>query len=404
MPSALLKNGEWYWTHAYKTFAVKADLPALGYRVYTLTEKSIEDNFLHGADDSRIHEWSDRDIVLENEWIRAVFDSETMLLKSCSDKQSGEELVSEKTGAFTLIQENPRHRGTAWIVGERMSSRNLNKHCPVCVKEECKHALFQSVSYEIEFGHGSKLEVTVSLNAGDRFLKYSARCDFQELGSEQSTPLLAFETRLAYGADRYRYDIPYGVIDRDSLAHDVPAESFVCALNAGKKASLMLMSDCKHGFRGCENTLSLSLLRATRDPDTHPENGWRSFCFALASAEATAYEALKAQADRLIHRPIVSACEPHGEAILESAGSFLNIEGARLGAVKRTQDGKGLVLRLVNAETEKREILLSFPRSVASACWADINERPTETLTADGTKLKGEIGAGCVETLIVCFA
>ena len=213
-------------------------LPALGYKVYSLTEKGLE-RAEYTVDHTRTHDFGDGDLILENEHVKAVFDSETMLLKSYTDKENGEELVVPMTGAFTLTQENPRWRATAWIVGESMLSQNLNRTCPVHVAKEQHTALVQSVSYSLPFGHGSKLDVTITLNADDRFLRYSVSCDFRETGDEHATPLLGFAVKQKYKAKQYRYDIPYGLIDRGPIAHDVAAESFLCAPNENS-TSLML--------------------------------------------------------------------------------------------------------------------------------------------------------------------
>ena len=400
VPSALSENGEWYWTHSYKTFSVKVSVPALGYAAYTLTERGADNNLVRPIEDTRLHDFGDYDIVLENEYVKAVFDNETMLIKSFTDKQTNTLLTDKDTGAFTLVSENPRRHGTAWVVGDRMQSLNLNRACPVRIKHEKKNGLVQSVEYTIAFGHGSKLDVRVTLSAGDRYLKYSASCDFQEIGSEEATPLLSFGVKQAYRADVYRCDIPYGYIDRAPLAHDVPAESFMLARNSSGP-SAMILSDCKHGFRGWDDTLSLSLLRGSWDPDPHPENGLRTFTFALASVCDTGFEALKTQCDRLIHAPAVSACEPCEKACLAPRGSFLSVQGARLGAVKLASDGKSLVLRLVNAEDAAQKCTVTLPLSIKAACRADVNENALSALTPDGDALTLGIGAGSVETVIV---
>ena len=52
---------------------------------------------------------NDDPVVLENRYIRAVFDSKTARLVSLTDKESGEELISEPSCCFRYAEENPKY-------------------------------------------------------------------------------------------------------------------------------------------------------------------------------------------------------------------------------------------------------------------------------------------------------
>ena len=166
----------------------------------------------------------------------------------------------------------------------------------------------------------------------------------------------------------------------------------------------MLMSDCKHGFRAFADTMSVSLLRGSRDPDMYPEYGVRSFRFALAAVAGCSGVELKAQADRLIHTPVVSACDPCENAFLPPCGSFISVEGVRLGAVKLSRNGQGLVLRLINMDGEAKRYSIRLPAPIASAQRTDINETILDSLTAEDGAVTGTIDPAVVETVLVTLA
>ena len=397
--SALTDKGERYWGHRYKTFVIEAEVPALGYATYYLTEEEQADNLLRGWPDGRVDAFGDQDIVLENECLKATFWADNMALVSLIDKASGEEMLL-LPAAFSLISENTKRGMTSWRVGERMHKQDVHGNCAVRVTDVSTGGLRQSVSYSLDFGSGSKLKVNISLGSGESQLVFDVSCDFHEIGDAQCTPQLLFEVPHTGEAALYRYDIPYGTIDRAPVAHDVPAQSFICALTQQKtKAALALMADCKYGYRGYEDTMSVTLLRASSDPDPYPEFGIHRFRLALVVSDPSP-EALIAQSEYLRHKPIVCAAALDKDASLPTTGSLLRLSGALLGAVRPREDGS-LMLRLYSLSDEPQAYEITLPFALKSACRASIDESPLAELAPEGQKLRATIGARSVETLLL---
>ena len=398
--SAFVEAGERYWTHAYKTYALRVSVPAFGFRTVVLSERSLAVNRLRFSESGRCDLFGDGEVVLENDVVRAVFDSETMLLKSFRRKDDDKELVLEGAGAFLFIKENAYKRATAWRVGERMACKNLNRDCAVKVIPGLSEKVRKSLRYSMAFGQ-SKLDVTVTLDAGSSLLKYRAVCDFREAGEREQTPQIFFEAPVGYDAKRFRYDIPYGTVVRGALDHDVPALSFGCALRGEEGGALAILSDAKHGFRGDGRALGLNLLRGTSDPDPYPEMGLRTLSFALAAAKDGSADTLLALSDAVLHPVSVCAAEPNAEAKLPMKGSLLAARGARIGAVKLGEGGKSLVVRLVNYDLQESAFAVETAFPLLGACEADINETPAGALAAEGNKASGTIGARQVKTILL---
>ena len=140
----------------------------------------------------------------------------------------------------------------------------------------------QSATYEKAFGNGSVLTVKVSLQDGERMLRFDTTVRWQEIGRQDKCyPQLSFDMPVAYGYESIRYDVPMGLIDRSPLEMDVPAQSFGMPVN-GDGDSLMLISDCKYGYRGRADGLALTLIRSSVDPDPWPEVGEHKIRMAIA--------------------------------------------------------------------------------------------------------------------------
>ena len=206
--------------------------------------------------------------MLENSKIRAVFDHGTMLLGSLTDKESGCELINKPSCAFKLITENSTKGMTSWRVGVPMNTVNINEVGDVKITEASLCGVSQNIRYEVAFATRSRLKVNVKLAENSEMLDFEITLDFHEIGSPSvGVPQVSFSVPFAYSAEKCRYDVPFGVIDREPLSFDVPANSFAVPLNDGAESSVMLISDSKYGFCFTNGNISLDLIRGSYDPD-----------------------------------------------------------------------------------------------------------------------------------------
>ena len=105
-----------YWGHNYMRVLIKARVPACGYATYILTEEEETGITLLFPKDPR-EEYID-EFVLENDYVKAVFDTRNAAIVSLIDKASGEEFIKagRPAGIFRLIEEDPSKGMTSWIV------------------------------------------------------------------------------------------------------------------------------------------------------------------------------------------------------------------------------------------------------------------------------------------------
>jgi alpha-mannosidase len=368
--------GTTFWGHQYLRVAVEVTVPGCGYTTFCLSEatpKALPDPL---STDPRVE--VPYSFVLENELVRAVFHPHTAALLSFMDKESGEELIDtgREAGIFRLVQEDDVKGMTAWIVGRWMSVQSAHQGVRIS-SVAGSSAVRQWITYETSFG-SSRIKATVTLDTGSAALSWNVECEWLEKGSKGAgVPQLNFFLPVAGEVKTWRYDIPFGVIDRAPVDMDLPANSWAMGVpkKAGRKA-LMVIADQKHGFRCVDNSLSLTLLRSSYDPDPHPELGIHRFSFAVAPVDSSSSSALVAAARHRANPLTVISGSAHAGSLPLSM-SFASLEGGvGFSAVKMPEDEPAgrLLVRLYETEGRAARAALRLFCTPSDAWLADLNE------------------------------
>lgn len=401
----------WYWNHDFMRLLAYVRLPACGYATYTVSEGEAELRPF-APNDPRLDE--EQVYVLENERLRVAFDPIDATVRSMLVKSTGEELVNpaRPAGVFRWIQEDAGKGMTAWWIGRYMKVESV--HRDVSITRGTWGEVRQSLQYELAFGR-SRLKVTVSLDRDSARLVYDAECDWQEVGNASSgIPQLNFLWPVAYRSEAYRYDVPFGVIERPALAHDMPANRFAHAVPAGaEQSSILLATSNKHGFRGTDDSLAVSLIRSSFDPDPYPEQGnHHRFALALCVVEPgdNGGKLIEA-AGRLQHPPTVLSGTAHaGTRSLD--GSFLKLVSgsAAVSAVKmpeEREDSQHWIVRVYESEGRRADVKLALSRQVSHASWVDAHERvmsDSSPITVEDREVSFDLPPYSVRTLRLTFA
>lgn len=337
--------------------------------------------------------------------IRAVFDSATMELCSCFDKKAGHEMIvpERKSGYFEYILENDTHRMSAWRTGPAALVRNINETCPVRVVRKNLSGLKKWICYEIPF-ENSKMSVVVQLKEGESILHYSVTVDWREFGAEGiGIPQLRFCAPFADATDMYCCEVPAGAVNRKALRQDVPANRFIASMPERAEHSMFLTTDCKYGYRGCDNTLMVNLIRAFFDPDECPEIGKHKIQIGLGVCEKKT-EAFY-EAATLFEHPIyaVSNTAHKGKMALEYTG--LTVSGAvQVSAVKLAEDNeRSVILRFQNANDTEETICIKTSVAKIKACMVNTLEHPVgEWIESDEGEIRYMIKPRSVMSIGVC--
>ena len=207
---------------------------------------------------------------------------------------------------------------------------------------------------------------------------------------------------LNYSCTSYKYDVPFGVIEREEMDMDVPGLSFAAGVRRedGKKA-VMLFADRKYGFRCVEDSMAVTLIRSSFNPDPYPEFGSHSFSLDILLVDNKCNKELLDISYALSHPVSVISAGRH-KGSLPPAGSFIKLEegSVMISAVKMPEGntgGRQLMIRLNEVEGKKTMAVLGFNNKIKNAYYADINENRVDEglqLRFEGGKLMAEIQIG----------
>lgn len=410
----LLDNGfNKYWGHSFIRILVRVRVPACGYTTCVMTEEKLTNIHMPYTVSTRVEE--SQEFVLENNRIKAVFDPRNAALISMVDKATGHEFIDrdKAVGVFQLIEEDPSQGMTSWRVGRIMSAQSITQNVRMRMLKSGYDALRQSLQFEAEFGK-SKLKVIVSLDVDRPELHYSVECDWHELGTQDTyIPQLSFHMPLGYECEDYQYNIPFGTIERKAMNLDVPANSWAMGIpkQVGQKP-IMLITDSKYGFRGIDDSINLTLIRGSFDPDPYPEQGINKFKFAIGVVDGITNRDRIEQAAHFNH-PFNAISASIHSGTLPLSQSFMEIvQGSNIAvsAIKRpelNEEGeKNLLVRVYETEGQDGKATIRFFDKPLTAYYVDIHEQKIDMgyeIEIRGDKIIFDVPANKIISLCIRF-
>ena len=392
-----------YWGHSYKKYLVKVKIAPFGYTTLIVKPKTQEGRMplpvrlLERTDHGFIH---DKPVVLENDKIFAVFDKKTARLIELRDKRTGETLINEPSCFFRYIEENPRYRMTSWRVGPYMKTVDLNAACTVKITEITENPAFCRMAYTFRHDENT-VTATVTLRSGSDVLDFDVTIDFEKPGvRDVMIPQISFVVPVSYKTKgKALYEIPYGTLEREALAFDVPSHGSVGILGEGEHI-IALLADTKYGFRHYENEAQVTLVRGAYDPDPYSDIGIHHIRLGVTACEP---DGIDRRESALMHPlPYVSG-ECHTGALPLCASPFKLCSDARVSAVKGAEDGDGIVLRLYDPNGKADKATLIFQKPIRTATLTDSNEKPLSPLATNGNEVSLAIPPRAAVTVKITF-
>jgi len=347
-----------YWDHRFIRVLCNVSVPALGYTTVVVRETEYNSYpayiNLRGDRFTPPHD----DIVLENEYIRAVIDISSGRISSLTDKTDGKELLSGTAG-FTFIQTECK-TSNAWLIGRNIAEHEVDQALEI--KKLFDGTLTRSVKVKYDV-FGSDIEVTYSLDKGARTVKVDALIDWRHHGNGKDTiPVLDYRVGLAQKTADFVYGIPAGNIKRGTIANDVPA------LKYGMAGRLLLMSDCKYGYRGRQDSLALTLINSSTRPDRYPEIGRQTVNIYVGACDISEVERISQITDTAL---IIQPSNSHGGTLpLEKSLISVGGEGITVSAVIPEKDG--ITVRFYETDGKASDVTLSTCMQIKNAYLTDL--------------------------------
>lgn len=263
-----------YWDHRFVRVLVEVTVPGMGYTTVVLTEAKPERLPIYHFPAGQVQK-PYKDVVLENEALRAVFCYQTGRLLSLVDKASGrEQLLEGASGGFAYLDTEYK-TSNAWNIGRHLATSTTFRLKDLTVLGTS--GLRQGFDMVLGF-RDSELKVRVELLGENAFLTIDAEIDWQERTvPEETVPVLAYQ--IPATVPEVVGDVPGGWVTRPAQAIDVPFSNVMAVRNDGR--ALALMSKTHYGYRATSQQMSLTLLNSAFAPDPYPEIGLRRASFAL---------------------------------------------------------------------------------------------------------------------------
>ncbi len=392
-----------YAGHDYLEVAFPIEVPALGYRAVCVSDRRAELGLplpegpsLWDGVGGALRTREPSDAVLENEILMVRLDPASGSIVSLVDKRTKREFVKpgEHLGVLQFCIE--AYEGmSAWVIGQFARREDLLQGGKLTAIDRGPHV--QSYRWQRKIGETS-LSLDISLARGVPRVDFELRVDWREAGSRDGgIPHLKvrfpMDVRNGRQGPLARYEIPFGTIQRDLFAgEEVPAQRWV-DLSGEDGVGITLVNTSKYGFNVEGTSLNMTLLRASIDPDPLPDLGDHVIRYALVPHAAGWGEGNGAQAGEDLNVPLVVSSVDFHAGDLPAVASLISVtpQNVRLAALKRAEDGQGMVLRLVEVEGKAGEAQVRVAAGLlddAGAAEVDTLEHP---VNEDTVRLEGEV-------------
>jgi len=283
-----------------------------------------------------------------------------------------------------ILWEQP-HPMSAWNIGEITRVDHLITGAQVQVVEQ--GPVRGVIEVRRQFLNSS-LRQRIVLYRGLRRIDFETEVDWHERGSaHQDAPMLRviFSPFLEY--TRATFEIPFAGLERPADGREVPALRW--ADLSEDNYGVSLLNDGKYGHQAHGNTLGLTLLRASYEPDNNPDEGLHRFTYALYPHPGDWREAGTEQRAAELNQPVLVAVTDGHIGPLQPGRPWLRCDSdhARVSAVKLAEDqpekGMAVIVRVYEAHGRETNVRLQPRWPVARAEEVDPVERPLADLAIE---------------------
>lgn len=304
-------------------------------------------------------------LVLENERVRYELDR-TLRIVSAYDKEAKRVfMTSDKPGNVVELFDDHPTEYDAWDI-EEYATRMPVARPEVLSLETLSGPVRSGILCRYRLGKSVFLQFA-TLQAGSKRLDFETSVDWRE-----KHKLCRASFPVDVRAPEARFEIQYGTIARSTNVNTKwqYAQFETCGHRyadlSDNQFGVALLNDSKYGYRCKDGTLSISLLRASTEPDPIADVGAHHFTYSILPHEGTL-----SQSDEVVASAAALnigvfqldglAC-PDGIPEMAALPVEIKGEGVELAALKKAEDGDDLIIRLVerrgNRTTAKLDSVL----------------------------------------------
>ncbi len=381
------------------------DIPSVGYRVFWLvpanseqaiasetnTQKQIEyANYKQIIPEkSQINQEDDlsqKDWVLENQFLRVTVDPETGNLISVFDKNQNFEVLQQSGGNQLQAFQDSGQYWDAWNIDPNYKQHPLAPPILKSITWVEQGEIQQRLRVVLQLGK-SEFCQDYLLSIDSPLLKIITTVDWQE---RQVLVKAAFPINIE--SDFATYEIPCGTIQRltkpetpqEKAKWEVPALHWADISNEGYGVSLL--NNCKYGYDCESNQIRLTLLRSASWPDPQADIGIHEFTYALYPHSGNWQSANTVKRGYELNLPlrvmVMETVSDRTNTTLKPINKFLDLQAENLiiMAFKQSEyNPQQWILRCYECHGETAHLELNSDVGLEISQAVDLLERPLET-------------------------
>lgn len=294
--------------------------------------------------------------TLSNGLITVIIDQKGEITSLARDgAEVAQEPAVRTTELNTLeLYEDVPHMWDAWDIDPQYEEKPRDAQYEIsAVEVVCEEPLRCALRFSRSLGTASTIEQTYILDAASPRIDVHNKVDWHE----HRTLLRArFPTSIL--AQQASYEVQFGVVERpthrnttwDAARFEVCAHRWMDLSQPG--LGLALLNDGKYGHSCHQGELGLSLLRAPKHPDPTADIGLHEFTYSLMPHTGDWRSAGVDREAEALNLPLMGyllnpgEAGDHGTAYVPFTITTLGAARVAISAVKPSEDGRGVVLRL----------------------------------------------------------
>jgi alpha-mannosidase len=356
-------------TNTYRLLIEATNIPSLGYQVFYVVpggRVAPTDLAAHG-------------LTIENASLRVSVDPKTGCITSLYDKASKFESIAGGGCGNRLVafKDTPKDYD-AWNIDADFTEHFTNLDMTDSVELIEKGPLRATIRVTRTWDK-SKFVQDISVYSGVNRVDVSNQIDWHE-----THILLKAAFPLAASANAATFEIPYGSIERpttrnnrfEAAKFEVPALRW--ADLGDDNHGFSLINESKYGYDAVGNVLRISLLRSPAWPDPNADRGHHEFAYSLYPHAGTWKQALTVRRGYEFNFKLLALEAVAHQGTTPPSHSFAEVmsKNVVLTAMKKTEDGNGLLFRFYEWAGKDGDVQLRVPHGATGATLTNLMEQP----------------------------
>lgn len=376
-----------------KLYFTANDVPGMGYRVFTV--KPGKGNTFTPV--------TATNTLLENKYLKALLDENGTLI-SLYDKENSREVLTGKGNVLTISHDKPVHE-SAWNLENdyMMNMTELKSAESVTVLESSP---VKGVIEVVRKYNKSVITQKIILKAESRVLEFNTEVDWHE-----REKVLKAEFPVNIRARYSTFEIAHGALQRPTYANNSYEKAmFECCAHKWTDLSegdygVSLLNDCKYGYDIHDNVMRITLMRGPICPDPKGDLGKNSFIYSIYPHKGSWQDAGTVNEAFKLNIPLKAFTVENGEGeSLQNAFFSLDSQNVIIDAVKKAQDGNGVIIRVYESEGKHTTASLSTPfNNAGSALECNMMEQDEAAIDISCGAITFGIGPFEVKTFRIIF-